>query len=386
MRVMPLLPELCTTGAIPLTDVLSSPMGAGGEAILLFTPSPQAGERGGQSDSGRGDRLRGWRSMRQGVRRFYSLVECITWAVASILVTLCASAPAQTTPDRVLDGPAHIPFDATTRILWGDEISGKVHDSRYGGSQKIMWQIFGMGPGEVFRHSDRFTTLFKVDGIYYVLSGTLVLSNPGTGEVCRVKPGELGFLTRNSWNHGFNYGTEPLRVLEYLPRIPAGPGENPSLGQGKLPQSKYAQDQWLGQWPAGVDQAKRNTAHRVVRESDILWRLEGERQQVLVGIMASTDQITFGKIVLQPKQETEVRIHGGDEGLYLQEGELHVRLPRQTLDSRGQTRWFDVKAGDGVYLPEGTPHQYYNPSDRMATVIFGVAPSYLPKNAKEAGR
>jgi uncharacterized RmlC-like cupin family protein len=106
----------------------------------------------------------------------------------------------------------------------------------------------------------------------------------------------------------------------------------------------------------------------------------------LVGIMASTDLITFGKIVLQPKQETEVRIHGGDLGLYLQEGELHVRLPGQTLDSRGQTRWFDVKAGDGVYLPEGTPHQYYNPSDRMTTLIFGVAPTYLPKSGKGPGQ
>ena len=142
------------------------------------------------------------------------------------------------------------------------------------------------------------------------------------------------------------------------------------------------QDQWLGRWPVALDEARRSAALKVVRESDILWRLEGEKQPVLVGIMASTDLITFGKIVLQPKQETEVRIHGGDAGLYLQEGELHVRLPGQKLDSRGQTRWFDVKAGDGVYLPEGTPHQYYNPSDRMTTVIFGVAPAYLPRNNK----
>ncbi len=174
--------------------------------------------------------------------------------------------------------------------------------------------------------------------------------------------------------------------MEYLPRLPPVAGQSQYLGEDKLTHAKYVQDQWIGRWPAALDEARRNAAIKVVREGDILWRLEGEKHQVLVGIMASTDLITFGKIILQPKQETEVRIHGGDEGLYLQEGQVHVRLPGQTLDSRGQTRWFDVKAGDGVYLPEGTPHQYYNPSDKMATMIFGVALSYLPKSGKEAGK
>jgi mannose-6-phosphate isomerase-like protein (cupin superfamily) len=310
----------------------------------------------------------------------------VVLTLAFVLVALPIFTLAQTSPVRPLNGPTHIPSSDTNRILWGDETSGRVHDSRFAGSQKIMWQIWGRGPGEVFRHSDRFTTQFKVDGIYYVLSGTAVLNNPETGEVCYVKPGELAFLTRNSWNHGFNYGLEPLRVLEYLPRLPPVTGQSQYLGEGKLSQPKYVQDQWIGRWPAGLDEARRSAAIKVVREPDILWRLEGEKRQVLVGIMASTDLITFGKIVLQPKQETEVRIHGGDLGLYLQEGELHVRLPGQTLDSRGQTRWFDVKAGDGVYLPEGTPHQYYNPSDRMTTLIFGVAPTYLPKSGKEAGK
>jgi len=310
----------------------------------------------------------------------------VVLTLAFVLVTLPIFTLAQSSPDRPLNGPTHIPSSDTNRILWGDDTSGRVHDSRFAGSQKIMWQIWGMGPGEVFRHSDRFTTQFKVDGIYYVLSGTAVFNDPETGEVSYVKPGELALLARNSWNHGFNYGLEPLRVLEYLPRLPPVAGQSQYLGEGKLSQAKYVQDQWIGHWPAALDEARRSAAIKVVRESDILWRLEGEKRQVLVGIMASTDLITFGKIVLQPKQETDIRIHGGDLGLYLQEGDLHVRLPGQTLDSRGQTRWFDVKAGDGVYLPEGTPHQYYNPSNRMTTLIFGVAPTYLPKIGKEAGK
>jgi len=285
--------------------------------------------------------------------------------------------PAQT-PQTKTDEPTHVPFHATQRILWGDEISGKVHDSRYHGGTGLMYQIFGMEPGHVFRHSDRFSTLFLVDGIYYVLSGTFVVSNPETGEAILAHPGELAFLPRDSWNHGFAYGTEPLRVLEYLPLHGRG-----VIGREKMKGPvKYSQDQWLGRWPAASSEARRSATHRVVGDSDILWRMEGEKTQVLVGIMASTDQITFGKIILLPGQESEVRVHDGVNGMYVEKGEVHVRFPKAMLDQRGQTRWFDAKQEDGVQVPKGMPYQLYNPSKQTTTVVFGVAPSYLPPGAK----
>jgi hypothetical protein len=36
--------------------------------------------------------------------------------------------------------------------------------------------------------------------------------------------------------------------------------------------------------------------------------------------------------------------------------EVHVRLPKATLDERGQTCWFDVEKTDGVYLPPRERH------------------------------
>ena len=277
--------------------------------------------------------------------------------------------------------PVHVPFEETTRILWGDETSGKVHDSRFYGGNRIMFQIFGMEPWQVFRHSDRFTTLFIVDGIYYVLSGTLFVNNPETGEVIRIQAGELGFLPRNKWNHGFAYSDEEVRVLEFLPRRTTPTQPQPFSGSQDRPTlspPKYAQDKWIGNWPAGIDEARRESTHRLVRDSDILWRLEGENVQVLVGIMASTDQITMGKIILQPGQETDIRTHGGDEGIYVETGRVHVRFPNQLLDERGSIRFFDVKQGEGIFLPEGTPHRYYNQTKEATTLIFGVAPHYLP--------
>jgi hypothetical protein len=98
--------------------------------------------------------------------------------------------------------------------------------------------------------------------------------------------------------------------------------------------------------------------------------------------MASTDMITFGKIILLPGQESEVRVHDGVNGMYVEKGEVHVRFPKATLDQRGQTRWFDAKQEDGVQVPKGMPYQLYNPSKQTTTVVFGVAPSYLPPGPK----
>lgn len=287
---------------------------------------------------------------------------------------LCQAHLSGQAPDKAV----HIPGQETTRVLWGDEISGKVHDSFFVMSSKIYQLIYGMAPGEVFRHSDQFPTLFSTDAVYFVLRGTLLLNNPETGEVHVVKPGEAAFLPRDNWNYGFSYATEPLSVLEYY--IP--PNERGYSDDGstlELEKSKYAEDRWLGQWPAAKTQANQVFSTRVLGDSDVLWRLEGEKTQVLVGILASSDQLTVGKALILPGQESEPRLHGGDACFYLLEGALHIRLPDHVIDERGQTEWLNLKAEDGAFVPEGTRYQLYNPSTEITTIVFGISPSYLPR-------
>jgi quercetin dioxygenase-like cupin family protein len=257
--------------------------------------------------------------------------------------------------------------------LWGDKVSGEVADWIYVSSDKIHQLIFGLAPGGAFRHSDSYRTIFAADEVLYVLSGTLVLSNPEMGEVHRLLPGEVVFFRRDTWHHAFNYSTEPLRVLELFAPPPAQ-GTSGAYARTKpnLTTPQYTQDQWLGQWPMAQAEVQNHSTIQVLREADFLWRLEGQNQQALVGILASTEHLTVGKIHLLPGQQTDVQRHGGDESLYLLEGDLNVRLP----ENEG-SRWFELKSRDGFYIPEGTPHQYYNMSDRPVTLIFGVAPNYL---------
>jgi len=276
-------------------------------------------------------------------------------------------------PRPTFAGPAHIPYHAVTRHLWGDPVAGEVADWIYVSSDRIHQLVFGLAPGGAFRHSEQFRTVFAADEVLYVLSGTMLIANPEFGEVHRVAAGEAVTFGRDTWHHAFADGTEPLRVLElFAPPPSQGTSGAYARTRPNLTRSIYTQDQWLGRWPAAREEARREDTMRVLRAHDALWRLEGE-QAVPVGLWASTAQLTVGKVYLRPGQHTDLHAHDGDEGLYHLEGTLNVRVPYND----GQS-WFELAPRDGFYVPQGVPHQYYNMSDRPVEFIFGVAPRYLP--------
>jgi quercetin dioxygenase-like cupin family protein len=278
-------------------------------------------------------------------------------------------------PRPTFDKPTAIPYDQATRHVWGDGQSGQVLDWIYVSSGKIHQLVFALPTGGSFRHSDAHRTIFAADELYYVLSGTLALANPESGEVQRLNAGEAAFFRRDTWHHGFNCGSEPLRVLEFF-APPPSQGSSSAYAKTKplLKANRYTEDQWLGQWPMARAERALGASFTVLRDSDLLWRLEGQQQPALTGLLVSSDQLTVGKICLQPGQVTDAETHGGDESVYVLEGTLtlSVALP----DS---APWYELKAGDGFYLPQGTSHQYRNLSDRPVTLLFGVAPHYLAR-------
>jgi quercetin dioxygenase-like cupin family protein len=276
-------------------------------------------------------------------------------------------------PRPTFDGPSLIPYKSTKRHVWGDRTSGEVTDAVYVSSAKIHQIVFALSPGGIFRHSDEHRTIFGADEVYHVLSGTLVLNNPETGEVHRVLPGEAVFFRRDTWHHGFSYGTDRVRVLEFF-APPPSQGTSSAYAKTKpnLAVPKYTDDRWLGRWPKAKVEAMGQQTMNVLRDSDICWRLEGKQNQVLVGILVSTEHLTSGKIVLLPGQQSDFRKHKGDQGLYLMNGSVGVRVP-----SPGAEPWFELEPGDGFYLPEGTSYGLLNNSNEPAVVLFGTAPAYI---------
>ena len=268
--------------------------------------------------------------------------------------------------------PTHIPFDRTIHRMWGDDESGRIPDWIYVSGQKIHQLIFKLAPGQVFRHSENYRTLFAADVVYCILSGALVLINPETGEAHRAEAGESMLFRRDTWHHGFNDSSQVLEVLEYLAPPPMQGTTSAYASARPLPeQLRYVQDEWLGKYP--MQRAEVRNAHtiHVLREQDTLLRVEGLTERFSVRLAVSTENLTVGKLRLMPGHQSIVHRHGGDEGLYVHHGQVVLCLPEE--DGTG---WFELRPGDGFYIPRGTAHQYVNLSDDSVELIFGVAPQY----------
>jgi quercetin dioxygenase-like cupin family protein len=275
-------------------------------------------------------------------------------------------------PRPTFDCATAIRYEELTRHVWGDAASGEVMDWIYVSSAKIHQLLFGLAPGRSFRHSDQFRTVFAADEVLYVLSGTLVIANPKTGEVHPAEAGEAVFFRRDTWHHAISYGEDELRVLELFAPPPAA-GTSGSYAQTRenLVEVTYTDDDALQRWPMDSATIRSAQTMRVVRRDDRLWRLEGHDDPALVGILASTEHLTVATMDLRPSQRTDIQRHAGDKSGYVLDGTIGIRF-----GADAGREWLEIGPSDGFYIPEGIPHRFYNLSSGTARMIFGVAPRY----------
>jgi quercetin dioxygenase-like cupin family protein len=270
-------------------------------------------------------------------------------------------------PRPAFDAPTLIRAEDAVRHVWGDEESGRVRDWIYVSSQRIHAIVFGLAPGEAFRHSESFRTVFAADELLHVLEGTLVLANPATGEVVRAEQGESVFFRRDTWHHGFSYGRDELRVLELFAPPPAtGASGAYARTRPYLAESTYADDRLLG----GSVGAAETPSLRLLHPHEVTWRLD---RDVLVGLLVSTEHLTAGTMRVLPGGGSVEESHAGDELCYVTSGSL--RIAAGGVDAT-------LAPGDGFYVPAGVPHRYFAAGAEIAEAIFGVAPDYAPPTAK----
>ncbi|MGA7269122.1 MAG: cupin domain-containing protein [Aestuariivirga sp.] len=281
----------------------------------------------------------------------------------------------KSSPRPTFSEPTLIPYDKVTRYLWGDDEAGLVNDWIYLSSGKIHQLIFGFPAGDGFRHSESFRTIFGADEVLYVLQGNMIIANPETGEVQLVRKGESVFFRKDTWHNAWAMPGEELRVLEYF-APPPSTGTSGKYAQSKpyVSRPRFERRELVGNWPAGRAEAEKRGHFAVLRESDRLWSLSGDHR-VLIGIIASTEQLTAGKATIAPGGRSAVIEHGGDAGIYVEAGRLNVQL----VDSEQAQTWFELAPGDGFYLPEGARYRLFNMGTQSCDALFGVAPSYLPR-------
>lgn len=273
-------------------------------------------------------------------------------------------------PRPTFNGAAFIPAGEAVHHVWGDEASGEVLDRIFVSSSKIHQLVFSLPDGSGFTHSSSFRTVFAADEVLYILTGVIVLANPATGEVQRLEAGEAALFGPDTWHHAFSWGGSTASVLEYLAPPPAaGTAGTYARAQPLLTDVTYADEAQLGRWPPGS--SSQPTSFRVIGRKERLWRLEGDSDPVLVGILASTPHLTVASCELRPHQRSDWRVHSGDCAGYVSSGQVIVRLGGAT----GRL-WRELGAGDGFYVPEGDRYQLWNPAQTPAAVLLGVAPAY----------
>jgi quercetin dioxygenase-like cupin family protein len=274
------------------------------------------------------------------------------------------------TPRPVYDKPEVVTPTNVTRHLWGDAESGYVGDEVLLSTEKLHALIFTLPPGARFGHSTDNRTVFAADEVYVVLEGTIAVIDPAHGQVVKATAGDGVFFRRDTWHHGINWGTGPVRVLEFFSPPPAtGASSAYAKTVPYLESPAHADDSVLGHWPMQRSTWEDKDTLHLVREQDLRWRAEDDIQ---VGLLCSTENLTVAEVTVLPGQSSGLRHHDGDALIHVTHGEMHVHTP----DADNAT-WWRVSAGDSMVLPEGFAYRIVNQSTSPARAICGSAPGYL---------
>ena len=281
----------------------------------------------------------------------------------------------RSSPRPEYDRATAIGYDEAVLHLWGDEESGYVGDRIYVSSGLIHLIEFSLRPRARFTHSEDNRTIFAADEVLHVTEGEMLLVNPETGEAVLAREGESVFFRRDTWHHAVNRSNDrPLRVMElFAPPPSTGASSAYARTQPYLSDWRYGDDRWLGRWPMDRAERENTRSFHLVREPDLLWRVDDPEDDLLVGLVCSTEHLTAGRARLLPGQSSLVRRHGGDLTFVVLSGEIAVFLP----DAAEPPSWFELGVGDGFYVPRGARYQLFGHSSR-SEVLFGVAPTYLP--------
>lgn len=274
------------------------------------------------------------------------------------------------TPRPVFAQPQVITPESVTRHLWGDDVSGYVGDEVLLSTERLHALIFTLPPGGSFGHSPDNRTVFAADEVYRVLQGTIAVIDPATGQVVRAAQDDAVFFRRDTWHHGVNWGTGPVRVLEFFSPPPAtGASSAYAKTVPYLDRVLHRQDAVLGTWPMSSAVVQTGDALHLIEERDLRWRVEADLQ---VGLICSTEHLTVVDLTILPGDSSAVRQHEGDALLHGISGEVHIHTPQAESAS-----WWRVRAGDSMVIPEGFDYRIVNQSGDPARMICGSAPGYL---------
>jgi len=265
-------------------------------------------------------------------------------------------------PKPTFSKPTHIQYKNMETYMWGDQVAGKVKDWIYVSNESLHQIIFGMEPGGNFKHSDQYRTIFGADELLYVLSGILVISNPETGEIHKVNPGESVFFQKDTWHHAFNYSDEYLQVLEYFSPPPITGTSGTYAKERELLKKNIYQRNNLYVPNNGF---KNQDSFTIITERDYLWSLESDNQEVLMGTLVKSSFLDVKIINLKPNQETHVFTFDKITSYLSLSDNIEINLINNNEK-------FLMNTKDGFYFPQSTSFKIKNLNNIEAKLIFCI--------------
>ena len=257
--------------------------------------------------------------------------------------------------------PTHIDYNKMETYLWGDNESGNVRDWIFVSNESLHQIIFGIEPGEGFKHSEEYRTIFGADELMYVLSGTMIITNPETGETHRVTKGNSVFFKKDTWHHAFNYSPDYLQVLEYFSPPPlTGTSGMYAKKKKLLENSLYERNNYFYPSKDFIP----SKSFRIINQDDYIWSLNGPNQEVLIGTIVKTENLIVKNIKLFPNKVSH--------SLKFDKCISFLSLDSNIRVSINNEKNFNLNSKDGLYIPSNTEFRFDNLNNHEANLIFCV--------------
>ena len=220
---------------------------------------------------------------------------------------------------------------------------------------------------------------------YYILKGTLHLSNPDTSDVVELHAGDASNIPAWAAHHGYNFGDEDCLIAWWVPgemhtdlfkqKVQAGTLQeigwyerDPVVLNGPHDRNEGFAS-WLDHvdaWPADAPKAD----HDMMKLDRSRWLhlITGDdpRRTYLTSIFYADARIRCAEIRVPARRDTVPESGPYEQVLLVTSGQIVVGLT-------GTTEVLKADVGDVIFLPANVEHSYMNVGATSATAVVGRA-------------
>ena len=219
---------------------------------------------------------------------------------------------------------------------------------------------------------------------YYILKGTLHLSNPDTSDVVELRAGDAANIPAWANHHGYNFGDEDCYIAWWVP------GEmHTDLFKQKVEAGTLYELGWYERrpvvlngehdrnegFPSRLDQlqggpAEPSVALDMMRFERDTWLhlITGDepRQAYLTSFWYYDDRIRTGEMRLPVRRDTKPESVPFEKVICVTAGTLVTALT-------GTVDVLKAEVGDVVFLPANVEHSFISLGETGATAVFGMS-------------